>query len=145
MESGLSRPARRRLMLTLDSVWRPTCNGFNPVISTIRSTHQSGARGRDSPHRRLPSNRRRLYAQARIFQHRILCRDREHRFRFPYGPKRSDLPPHGQAEGLSLERLAPCRNRCETDIGLNPITGFSDKFGQLMWSAIADPAHAVAL
>src|SRR5260370_3947011 len=38
-----------RLMSTQDNAWRPTCNGFNPAISAIRSIASIGSGRSEQP------------------------------------------------------------------------------------------------
>ena len=91
-------------------------------------------------HRRLQGRRRRLYRQAGVLQRFLLGRHREHRPRCPRRAQLADVPAHREAQGLSLERLAETRDRGAAAAAWNPVAGFSDDFGRLMWSAIGDPA-----
>ena len=63
------------------------------------------------------------------------------------GLRFADLRPHGEAQGLSLERLAGARHRTASPAAAwNPIGGMTDPFGRLMGFAVGDPAlHAVTL
>ena len=61
-------------------------------------------------------------------------------YRRPRRLQLAHVPPHREAQGLSLERLAAARRRRAAAAAWNPIGGFTDDFGRLMWFAIGDPA-----
>ncbi len=57
------------------------------------------------------------------------------------GLNSADLHSHREAQGLSLERqAAPWRARSARGSAWNPVAGFTDATGRLIWSAVGDPA-----
>jgi hypothetical protein len=80
----------------------------------------SGPDSRRGADRQLPKNRRRLYRQTPVFHRRLQRRDRERRLRCDRGPQFADVHSHGEAEELSVERLAGAGHASAGRSGLEP-------------------------
>ena len=117
-----------RLLGALDHRATAGVTSRRPMSSGCRTVAYAGAVERINLERellqslalRLPRPGGRLHREAGIFQCRVLGRHREHQLRCAGRVQLADVPAHGEAQGLSLERLAAARARSATERRLEP-------------------------
>ena len=128
-----------------DPAARQAVEGLYRRLVTLAYDGGGGARGARAPARpaargRVRAPRAGLHGAARALQLGVLAGHREHRLGFPAGLQLRDLRAHRQAQGFSVERVAagsawPGR----ATAAWNPVAGFTDAPGRLLWAAIGDP------